>query len=143
MLDDLGLLPALLWLFQRCAAQTNVQVTFEHSRLDRRFASDVETAAYRIVQEALTNVARHAGVKNATVRLWADGTMLGMQIEDQGIGFAVSSTPVTALGLTGMQERAHALGGQLTVESEPGRGTRVTAELPLNAPIEQRKLMRA
>ena len=143
MLDDLGLLPALLWLFQRCAAQTNVQVTFEHSRLDRRFASDVETAAYRIVQEALTNVARHAGVKNATVRLWADGTMLGMQIEDQGIGFAVSSTPVTALGLTGMQERAHALGGQLTVESEPGRGTRVTAELPLNAPIEQRRLMTA
>jgi len=142
MLDDLGLLPAILWLFQRCAAQTNVQVTFEHTDLDRRFASEVETAAYRIVQEALTNVARHAGVKHATVRLWADDCVLGMQIEDQGIGFDVSSTPVTTLGLTGMRERAHALGGQLTVESAPGRGARVTAELPLNVQIEQGRLVR-
>src|SRR5439155_26342214 len=135
MLDDLGLVPALLWLFQRCAAQTNVQVTFEHSDLGRRFSSEVETAAYRIVQEALTNVARHAGVKQATVRMWANGSMLGMQIEDRGIGFDVRSTPVTTLGLTGMRERVHALGGELTLESSPGRGTRVTAELPLTAPI--------
>ena len=143
MLDDLGLLPALLWLFQRCAAQTNVQVTFEHTDLGRRFASEVETAAYRIVQEALTNVARHAGVKQATVRMWANGSMLGMQIEDRGIGFDVRSTPVTTLGLTGMRERVHALGGELTLESSPGRGTRVTAELPLTAPIEHASLMRA
>ena len=143
MLDDLGLVPALVWLFQRCAAQTNVQVTFEHSDLSRRFASEVETAAYRIVQEALTNVARHAGVKHATVRLWDDGAMLGTQIEDRGIGFDVNSTPATTLGLTGMRERVLALGGQLTVESAPSRGTRVTAELPLDVPIEQRRLMEA
>jgi signal transduction histidine kinase len=143
MLDDLGLLASLLWLFQRCAAQTNVQVNFEHTEVGRRFASEVETAAYRIVQEALTNVGRHAGVKHATVRLWADDSMLGVQIEDQGIGFDVSATPVTTLGLTGMRERALALGGQLTVESSPGRGTRVMAELPLHVPIEQRSLMGA
>jgi signal transduction histidine kinase len=140
MLDDLGLLPALLWHFDRYTAQTHVRVMFKHSGLERRrFAPQVETAAYRIVQEALTNVARHAGVSEVTVRLWADQATLGVQIEDQGTGFdpeAVLAAGATT-GLAGMRERAVLLGGQLTVESAPGTGTCVTAELPLGHPVEE------
>src|SRR5262249_8320787 len=73
MLDDLGLLPALVWQLQRYVAQTGIRVDLEHTGLEgKRFPPDVETAAYRIVQEALTNVARYAGVPTAAVRLWLD-----------------------------------------------------------------------
>ena len=88
MLDDLGLLPALLWLIERFATQAGLHVSFEHRGLGQRFASDVETTAYRIVQEALTNVARHAATARATVRAWVDETTLNVQIVDQGRGFA-------------------------------------------------------
>jgi len=141
MLDDLGLLPTLLWHFERYTAQTSVRVRFKHSGLEGRFAPEAETAAYRIVQEALTNVARHAGVSEVMVRLWADQDMLGLQIEDQGTGFdpeaALAAGATT--GLAGMRERAVLLGGQLRVESAPGAGTRVTAELPLGHPVEERE----
>jgi PAS domain S-box-containing protein len=140
MLDDLGLLPSLLWHFERYTAQTDVQVVFKHTGLEgQHFASEVETAAYRIVQEALTNVARHADVSEAAVRVWADGETLGVQIEDQGAGF----DPEDALaagdssGLSGMQERAVLLGGLLTIESNPGAGTTLTVELPLGASGEE------
>ncbi|MCP4538152.1 MAG: PAS domain S-box protein [Chloroflexi bacterium] len=133
MLDDLGLLPTLLWHVERYMTQTGVRVKLEHTGLERRFAPDVETAAYRIVQEGLTNVARHADVREAIVRLWADQATLSVQIEDQGSGFDFQHVPRTDLssGLNGMRERAILLGGQLTVESVPGYGTRVMAEWPL------------
>jgi len=133
MLDDLGLLPALLWLFGRYSTQMNVQVRFEHTGLDRRFPSDIETAAYRIVQEALTNVARHAGVSEATVRVWTDDHALNVQVADLGRGFDLDTAEHAGRtgGLSGLQERGLLLGGQLTVESAPERGTRINAELPL------------
>jgi PAS domain S-box-containing protein len=133
MLDDLGLLPALLWHFERYTAQANVRVDFQHSGLEGRLTPGIETAAYRIVQEALNNVARHAGVTEATVRLWVDQDTLNVQIQDQGAGFDPDATlaATTSIGLVGMRERAALLGGSLTVESAPGAGTRVTAELPL------------
>lgn len=141
MLDDLGLLPALLWHFDRYSAQTRVRVSFKQTGLKgRRFPPELETAAYRIVQEALTNVARHAGVGQVTVRLWAGQGTLGIQIEDRGTGFdpeAALAAPTTS-GLAGMRERATLLGGHLAVESAPGAGTRVTAELPLGEPVERR-----
>jgi len=141
MLDDLGLLPALLWHFDRYTAQTHVRVTFKHSGLEGRFAPEVETAAYRIVQEVLTNVARHADVSQVMVRLWTDQDTLGVQIEDQGTGFDAEATLAAGAttGLAGMRERAVLLGGRLTVESAPGAGTRVTAELPLGGPVEDRE----
>jgi len=134
MLDDLGLLPALLWLFGRYSSQTPVRVTVEHSGLGRRFPSKVETAAYRIVQEALTNVARHAGVTEVTVRAWADSTTVNVQVADQGAGFdpeRASANGATS-GLRGMRERSVLLGGNITIESAPGAGTRLSAELPIN-----------
>jgi signal transduction histidine kinase len=133
MLDDLGLLPALLWLFGRYSMQTDVRVRFEHSGLDRRFDPDIETGAYRIVQEALTNVARHAGVHEATVRVWTSDQTLSVQVTDLGKGFSPEAALAAGVsgGLSGLYERGALLGGRLTVESAPGRGTRVSAELCL------------
>ena len=113
----------------------------KHTGLDgRRFATAVETAAYRIVQEALTNVARHAKVEEATVRTWAGADTLGVQIEDGGVGFDLEAALASyaTSGLAGMDERASLLGGRLTVESTPGQGTHVTAEFPLgHAPYKR------
>jgi len=133
MLDDLGLLPALLWLVDRYSHQSTIQMHIEHDGLDRRFAPEIETGAYRIAQEALTNVARHAGVTQATVRLWVEDRTLTIQIIDTGKGFdsALAAADRAAGGVLGMRERARLLGGNLTVESTPGAGTRVTAQLPV------------
>jgi PAS domain S-box-containing protein len=137
MLDDLGLLPALLWLFERYSAQAGVQVTFEHRGLERRFNPEIETAAYRIVQEALTNVARHARVRDVTVRSWSDASSLSVQIVDQGRGFDARAALAAGAssGMAGMRERVLLLAGQFAVESTPGEGTRVSAELPLNGRV--------
>jgi PAS domain S-box-containing protein len=134
MLDDLGLLPALLWLFDRYTARTRVRVAFEHRGLQGRLGQAVETAAYRIVQEALTNVARHAGVDAATVRVWLAASELNLQVEDRGHGFdAEAQAGGVSAGISGMQERAELLGGRLSLESRAGWGTRVSAVLPVAA----------
>ncbi len=139
ILDDLGLLPALLGHVERYTSQTKIRVHLEHSGLDRRFPPETETAAYRIVQEALTNVARHGRVDEVTVRLWATDETLGVQVEDHGEGF----DPRLVLeagrsgGLAGLRERAALLNGHLTVETEPGRGVRLTAEVPLNGSLRR------
>jgi GAF domain-containing protein/CheY-like chemotaxis protein len=144
MLDDLGLVPALLFHVDRYTAQTKVRVRMEHSGIERqRFPREIETAAYRIVQEALTNVARHAGVEAAVVRVWTSGAALGVQIVDEGCGFdSVGAPPAHDGGLAGMRERAALLGGQLDVESAVGAGVRITATLPLAGPLERRRAPR-
>ena len=137
ILDDLGLLPALLWQFERYTGQTKIQVNFEHAGLEgRRRAPEVETAAYRIVQEALTNVARHAQVDAVQVKVWIEGCMLLVRIEDHGCGFesTITLVPSASSGLTGMRERAALLGGRMRIESSPGAGTLILAELPLGEP---------
>jgi signal transduction histidine kinase len=134
MLDDLGLLPALAWHIDRYGSQTGLQVSFHHRGLkERRFATEAETAAYRIVQEALTNVVRHAGVPEASVRIDVDANLMHLHVRDEGQGFdpvAVLATAETS-GLAGMRERAAALGGSLDVGSAPHAGTSVRATLPL------------
>jgi signal transduction histidine kinase len=133
-LDDLGLLPALLVLFERYTAETGILVNFKHHGVNRRFSSEVETGAYRVVQEALTNAARHAGVPETIVRVWTDAGVMNLQIEDRGRGFdpeVVLRTPESS-GLIGMQERIMLLGGHMAIESSPGAGTTITAELPLD-----------
>ncbi len=133
VLDQLGLLPGLLALFERYTEQTRVLVNFKHQELGQRFPPDVETTAYRIVQEALTNVARHAGVAGVTVRVWAADDVLNVQVEDRGSGFDAGLALAMSLsgGLAGMRERVRLLDGHLMIESRPGDGTRITAELPL------------
>ncbi|MFH1008232.1 MAG: GAF domain-containing protein [Candidatus Latescibacterota bacterium] len=142
MLDDLGLLPALLWQFERYTAQTHIRVRFNHSGLEkRRFAGQWETASYRIVQEALTNVARHAEVDEVAVRVWTTHDALCMDVQDQGTGFDPEATLSGASGgLIGMRERVVLLGGHLKVASTPGAGTHLAAVLPLGkATLKGRK----
>jgi signal transduction histidine kinase len=133
MLDDLGLLPALLWLVGRYYAQTGVRVAVEHEGLDRTLEPDVETAAYRIVQEALTNVARHADTGRASVRCTAGEDAFLIEVRDEGAGFDSGALAGGSLkfGLVGMEERARLVGGTLAVTSEPGKGTAVVASLPI------------
>jgi signal transduction histidine kinase len=135
-LDQLGLLPALLTLFGRYSDQTGVAVDFKHRGLEGRLAPALETGAYRVVQEALTNVARHSGAAVVTVRLWADRKILNLQIEDRGRGFDSSEAfkVLRSGGLLGLQERITLLGGKVVIDSTPGAGTSITAELPLDQP---------
>jgi signal transduction histidine kinase len=133
-LDQLGLLAGLLALFDRYTKQTGVLVNFKHQGVNGRFAPEVETTAYRIVQEALTNVARHAAAASVSVTVWTTVDMLSAQIEDRGRGFDAEDAlaRVRSSGLPGMQERVTLLGGLLTIESRPGAGTQITAALPLS-----------
>jgi signal transduction histidine kinase len=136
MLDDLGLLATLLWYFQHYLVKTQVTVEFVHDGIEGRLPPAAETATYRIVQEALNNVARHAAVSDATVCVSANQHQLYLEVSDQGKGFE----PETALrsrnnsGLLEMQERAKLLNGHLTIRSMPGRGTSISAVIPLTAP---------
>jgi signal transduction histidine kinase len=131
VLDDLGLQPALLSLVERYRGQTGVEVMLRCSSLERRLRREVETAAYRIVQEALTNVARHAGANRATVHCVVESILLRIEVSDEGAGFDVDAVPVgQTSGLAGMEERARSTGGRLWLRSAPGRGTTVVAELP-------------
>jgi PAS domain S-box-containing protein len=135
MLDDLGLVPTLLWHLERYEAQTGVRVRFRHRGVGDRYGAETEMAMFRIVQEALTNVARHAGVREARVELERDEGFLVVRVEDEGRGFA-HDTAAASGGLTGMRERARLLGGALTIASAPGRGTRLRAAVPVGALVE-------
>ena len=134
VLDDLGLMAALTWLFDRFTQQTGITLRFEPEGLDgRRFPGSIETAAFRVVQEALQNVERHAGVREAWVRAWATPTDVCVQIQDAGHGFdaeAVLARPRVS-GLIGMRERVLLLGGEFILESSREQGTQVTAEIPI------------
>ncbi|AGG06602.1 PAS domain S-box protein [Dehalococcoides mccartyi] len=133
MLDDLGLLPALLWYFDRFSSQTGINVNFQHAGLKRKFSPQLGTAVYRIIQEALTNVVRYAGVDHVLVRARADKNQLALVIQDSGKGFnpAQRATGMSS-GLKGMKERVRFLGGKLDIESKPGEGTHIIVEFPLN-----------
>jgi PAS domain S-box-containing protein len=140
MLDDLGLLPTLLWHFKRYTAQTHVHVNFKHAGLQRDLPADIISVAYRIVQEALTNVARHARVDEVLVCVRAEHNALIVEIKDQGIGFDPDIVSATGVGLHSMRERALSLNGKLLIQSSPGSGTCLIAELP--SPIEPGKRKR-
>jgi PAS domain S-box-containing protein len=132
MLDDLGLLSTLLWFANRYTTQTNIRVDFYHEGLqDKRFDPAIETAVYRLAQEALTNVARHAGADRVSVRVIAKGGMMELFIEDAGVGFDSNTAYDASGGFSGMRERVHLLEGSLEIESAPGRGVRTSIRLPL------------
>jgi signal transduction histidine kinase len=132
VLDDLGLIPALLWHFDRYAAQTGIRVMFTQTGMEGRLTPEIETAAFRIVQEALTNVARHAGVAEARVWIRRNSEELSVIVEDEGSGFSPPpSRPLRSPGLSSMRERATLLGGQFSLVTAPSSGTRISALLPL------------
>ena len=133
VLDDLGLLPALEWLTDRVESTTGVQIRLESTGPEDRLDAKVETAVYRTVQEALTNVVRHAKTEHATVIVSLRDTTLEVSIEDRGAGFDPAGVDGTAShGLSGMRERVKSLSGELQVSSAPGEGTRLHIRLPLD-----------
>ena len=120
ILDDFGIIPALLWHFNRYEDQTSIKVAFKHFGLEgKRFAPETETATYRIVQEALTNIARHARCKQANIQLCLAKHNLHISIEDDGQGFdpqdAIGS--LESSGLSGIRERAGLLNGNFSFKS--------------------------
>jgi len=135
-LEDLGLLPALEMLAGDVGqAEDAPQVTLDVVGPPRRLPADVELAVYRIVQEALSNVVRHAGATRAGVRVEFGDEALTLTVEDDGTGFAAPDTPHTLaraghFGLLGMRERALRFGGHLSLRSRPGEGTTVVVYLP-------------
>lgn len=132
MLDDLGLEPAVLWHVERFGRQSGLKISVVVD-VDRRFPGELEIAAYRIMQESLTNAARHSGSPDATVHIFSDERALTVSVSDTGHGFdpAAPMSDSTSSGLTGMSERAAALGGRLMVTAAPGQGTTITAVFPL------------
>lgn len=132
VLDDLGLVPALVWLIGRERKLFGLEVSFRHCGLNGRLPQEIETAAYRIAQEALSNVARHSGTKQATASLHGTADAIALRVEDRGRGFDTNaaSESGTGSGLMGMRERARSLGGRVSIESVPGKGTAVIVELP-------------
>lgn len=137
ILDDLGLEAALAWRVDEFNAAGKARATLTVSGVDGRLPSALELAFYRVAQEALTNILRHSQAQTAAVRLTRDETMLRMEIEDDGVGFDVGqrqAPSVGGLGLVGMRERLALVGGELTLESRRGQGTRLVARAPVAAP---------
>jgi signal transduction histidine kinase len=132
MLDDLGVMPALFWYFERYQEQHHIEVVCQHTGLEQRFPPDIEITIYRIVQEALHNVAQHAGVARVAVRLWSSHEHMTVQVEDQGKGFDMAAAEASAAlsGLASIRERTRLLLGTFSLETTPGQGTCLTVELP-------------
>ena len=137
VLDDIGLAPALERLVQDFSRTYGIDVSLDaHGLAGTRFAETIEVTVYRLVQESLTNIAKHAQAQNAHVSIQRHGEQLRVEVQDDGRGFAAVPTKQLMaeghMGLTGMQERAALLGGALVIESQPTQGTKVIATLPLS-----------
>lgn len=135
-LDDLGLVAALQYLINEVHQRLELQVKFQILGERRRLDPLVETVLFRVAQEALTNVARHADVYSAKMELKFESQQVTLEITDQGIGFNLLSLPDSGggWGLAGMRERAESIGGMLSLTSAPGSGTRVRIIVPTNTP---------
>jgi signal transduction histidine kinase len=138
VLDDLGLVPALRWFVKNRLGAVGLENRLEISGIDGRLPGQIEVTVFRIVQEALTNIIRHSEATRVIVRLSLKDSLLSGMVEDDGKGFAADEVlsaqrPQEGWGLRGMEERVHLLGGTLTVQSQPGRGTRIHFRIPLES----------
>ncbi len=136
MLDDLGLEPALRWYTNRQAALAGLQAEIRAEPMEQRLDPMIETECFRVAQEALTNVVKHAKAHTVTVELSQNGEQLHLSVRDDGVGFDVASVREQAvrgasLGLLSMEERAALAGGGLQYHATPGHGTEVHAWFPL------------
>lgn len=142
ILDDFGLEQTLAWFIEQFSQQTGVRVHFERQLLDGFFPGEDAVHLYRIVQEALNNVARHSKAREAWVTLKESHAALDLEIRDEGAGFRLDGEMNRAagegIGLMGMRERAEHLHGTLTITSAPHRGTIVRVRIPLKRPAAER-----
>jgi two-component system NarL family sensor kinase len=136
MLDELGLVPTLQWLARTLHEGTGLAVELSVEDMEERVDADLETIVYRLVQEALTNVAKHARASSAQVRLRRERRRLLLSVRDQGSGFDAARALLAGEdrggGLRGMRDRVFLFGGRFVVRSAPGTGTTVEVELPMD-----------
>ncbi|MGQ0483419.1 MAG: AAA family ATPase [Pseudonocardia sp.] len=130
-LDDLGVVACVEHLVEDSARRFGIGIDLT-ARVEQPLAGAVETAVFRVVQEALTNIGRHSHATEASVLLVATTERLRVVIEDNGIGFDPDQTRAGSLGLAGMRERARLVGGRLEVQARPGAGAMVMVEVPLD-----------
>ncbi|MDQ7968856.1 MAG: PAS domain-containing protein [Oxalicibacterium faecigallinarum] len=133
MLDELGLHAAVDWLLESFSERTGIAYALHTPALPDDVSTDISTAIFRVLQEALTNVSRHSKASHVDVAIDVDGAVLVMQIADNGRGIEPSTIRSKGLGLVGMRERVFMLGGRLEVESQSGEGTRIRVHIPLHA----------
>ncbi len=136
VLDDLGLISAIRWYAERQLESRGISVRCEFADTDARLAPETETALFRVVQEAITNIAKHARAETVLIQCAVRDGALTIEIEDDGQGFDPSTLPPPAarergLGLMGMRERVELLGGTLILDSAPGRGARIAVSVPV------------
>ncbi len=140
MLDDLGLVPAIRWYAATHLASTGATVTFQTEGRPRRLRPELETALFRVAQEAINNVARHAHPGNVQICLTWEPRQVKLEVKDDGQGFDMQTVYAqrdtgAGMGLLGMQERVEMFGGQLEISSQPSGGTRVKVQLPTNGGV--------
>jgi signal transduction histidine kinase len=140
-LEDLGLVAALEMLVRQTQQASGLAVTFERSGQEVRLSPPVELALYRIGQEALNNVIRHAQATQASVQIRFSPDSVRLEVSDNGIGFEVPESPAEFapgghFGLLGMYERTEMIGAKLNIRSSPGKGSRVAVTLPI--PIKEK-----
>jgi signal transduction histidine kinase len=137
VLDDLGLLAGLRWYAESRLEPLGVRVSLMVTGEERRLPAELETAVFRIGQEAITNIARHARAANVFVGVGFGGDKITLEVEDDGEGFDVNAqepgTEGRGWGLLGIRERASLLGGSMEMTSEPSQGTRIEVNIPLPA----------
>ena len=138
ILDDLGLEPALRWLTRTFGERTGVALEVDLVGLDGRLPADLETLAFRVVQEALNNVSKHAGASRAQVLARCEGRELQLVVADDGRGFDVQARADSpdGSGLRGLRDRVELFGGRIEIGSRPGKGTRIAARVPCASTTE-------
>lgn len=137
MLDDLGLVPTIEWLVHDFSQRTGVAVELELPPQDFDVGPDIATAVFRVLQESLTNVARHADASKVRIALSGSKAAVELRVQDNGRGFKPSASGGTkTLGLIGMRERCAMLGGTFILESEPGAGTSIAMTIPRQSESE-------
>jgi len=140
LLDDLGLVAAVKWHAENYLEAAGIKVHLETAGPERRLPAQIETALFRIIQEATTNIARHADAESTSISLEFNETCIAVHIEDDGKGFDLNEVMRSrdgerGLGLLSMEERAELLGGHLSIKSRPGLGTQITVKIPIEQEI--------
>jgi signal transduction histidine kinase len=127
MLDDLGLVAALEWQNREVSRRSEIEVSVESGNMPENLPDQYRICIYRLVREAVNNAVRHPGARNAKVTVEHSAKFIVVHVSDDGRGF--DSNRVRGLGILGMEERVHRLGGTFTVRSQPGQGVSFTANL--------------
>jgi len=135
MLDDLGLIPTLRWYVQNFSNRSNIHSHFQAIGFDEKLPPQIETAFYRIVQEALNNISKHAEASQVEISLEQRDSAIYVSIMDNGRGFDLDKvlhpeSPERGFGIIGIQERVSLLGGKIDIQSSPGFGTQISIEIP-------------